>query len=461
MLTGGCIMKRIVVLLCTFIMILLSGCSGIMGDIIGNKSNSGLSVLPSVGDILGKETKLATDTTIAEQVIFDDKNIKITATKLEFKNNSPILSLKFDNNTDKKVEFLAGTLACALNAVNGYFVTSGYLSTTIESGKSANETIRFNPDELKIFGIEEIADIEVAFAVRDATKREDMFETDPLKIVTSCHDKHDYSVDSYLNAVKNNAFPQGTKVDKVTEDNSFDENGVKSVSQAIIINPQGEHSLALEFCNTSSGLLHVKAGDVSLNGLTLDSFKSDSISLNAGNKGVIALSMESIAGVPLSDLDIESLGEIEATITIYDKNANKISERRIKYQAGNAGAVKLSGKEVYNENGITIYAKNPTRKGENGDIHILLMIANGSEKDINMDLVYKSLSINNIMLDEYSSKQEIGKGKNGLYNIQIQNSSASKNGISDVTSIKEVSFSLEIKDKNYNKIASPKINWTY
>ena len=66
--------------------------------------------------------KLSLDTTIEETVLFEDDNIRIIAESLDFKYNSPYLHLKFENNGDKALSFVSGSIGYSGNSVNGYMV---------------------------------------------------------------------------------------------------------------------------------------------------------------------------------------------------------------------------------------------------------------------------------------------------------------------------------------------------
>ena len=82
-------------------------------------------------------------------------------------------------------------------------VSDGYLSCDVENGKKANETISFSYDGLLFYGIDEIADMEIGFAISD----EDYNDTysGPRQVKTSAFDTHDYRKDHYQETIASSA----------------------------------------------------------------------------------------------------------------------------------------------------------------------------------------------------------------------------------------------------------------
>ena len=58
-----------------------------------------------------------------------DSGIKIfTATELSYTDYSAELNLLIENNSDKNLSFISGSMGYSCNAVNGYMVNDGYLN---------------------------------------------------------------------------------------------------------------------------------------------------------------------------------------------------------------------------------------------------------------------------------------------------------------------------------------------
>ena len=113
-------------------------------------------------------SKLSLDTTIEETVLFEDDNIRIIAESLDFKYNSPYLHLKFENNGDKALSFVSGSIGYSGNSVNGYMVDGLYVNVDVEPGKTALEEAYVSSDLLSILGIEKIKEIGIGFDIKDS-----------------------------------------------------------------------------------------------------------------------------------------------------------------------------------------------------------------------------------------------------------------------------------------------------
>ena len=110
--------------------------------------------------------KLSLDTTIEETVLFEDDNVRIIAESLDFKYNSPYLHLKFENNGDKALSFVSGSIGYSGNSVNGYMVDGFYVNVDVEPGKTALEEAYVSSDLLNVLGIEKIKEIGMGLTLK-------------------------------------------------------------------------------------------------------------------------------------------------------------------------------------------------------------------------------------------------------------------------------------------------------
>lgn len=85
-----------------------------------------------------------TTATIEETVLYDENNVKITATGLNYTDYVAELNVMIENNGDKDLSFICNSVGYNCNAINGYMVDDGYLSADVAAGKKANETISFS-----------------------------------------------------------------------------------------------------------------------------------------------------------------------------------------------------------------------------------------------------------------------------------------------------------------------------
>lgn len=128
--------------------------------------------------------------TIEETVLVDENGVKITATELTYGNYSAEVALLIENNSDKDLSFIANSIGYSCNSVNGYMVPEGYLNCDVAAGKKASDTISIGYDTLMLYGIFEIADIEIGFDISDDDYNHTY--TGPITLRTSAADGYDY-----------------------------------------------------------------------------------------------------------------------------------------------------------------------------------------------------------------------------------------------------------------------------
>ena len=104
----------------------------------------------------------AEETVIDQQVLYDENNIKITATG--FRGDEifgPEVSVLVENNSDKSI-----TVQPRKGCVNGY-MSNFQMSSDVAPGKKANDSITIMEDLEKI-GVDTIAQLECSFTIFDS-----------------------------------------------------------------------------------------------------------------------------------------------------------------------------------------------------------------------------------------------------------------------------------------------------
>ena len=121
-----------------------------------------------------------------------------------------------------------------------------------------------------------------------------------------------------------------------------------------------------------------------------------------------------------------------------------------------------AGTEVYNDNGVRVIAKTILEDPSeySADIHVLLLVENTSGFTLSLDDVYDSLSVNGFMSDYNCSRIGLKDGEYAVMEIELYESALEENKITGVADIKEIEFSIEIKEGR-NKVAEPKITIMY
>lgn len=405
------------------------------------------------------------DATIEETVLYDQDNVVIKATGLNYTNYSVELDVSIENNSDKDLSFVSGSLGYSCNSINGYMVNDGYLNCDVASGKKANDTISFNYDSLMLYGINEVADMEIAFSISD-----DDFNytySGPCALTTSAYDSHDYDTDLYQETITSDEAinTYNYEMSAFSQDTLYDVNGVKVLSSGIIVNKDGETGLLLELENTTSDIVNVVTSDISLNGLLVYSSNYSSDTINPGKKAIVDIMTSAILDSEYwSVYGIDEIGSIGLALSQNDSENNEISDKtNIEVTIPNAKAeFDASGTEVYNNNGLRIVAKTVLEDSSeySGDMHVLLLAENTSGKTLEIDDVYDSVSVNSVMTDYLFSGEEIPDGKSAVLDIQLQESSLEDNGFASTSDISDVEISLDISDEN-DTIDSPTLTISF
>lgn len=428
------------------------------GDSVDNQQSDSeiQSSEPSIENPDNTHKKLGTfnkNVTLDEIVMLDKDGIKITATGLNYTDYSAELELIIENNTEKNLSFISGSYGYKCNSVNGYMMSNAYLSCNVAAGKKAIDSVSFDYDELMIYGITEIADVEIGFDIGDDNYNHTYI--DPIQLKTSAFDSHDYSVDCYQTAITNSATMNayGYDIKYFSKDAFYDENGVKLVSSCFVVNDYGETMLLLELENTTGNSVHVRTSDVSLNGLL--SYGSDwsDDTINPGKRGIIDVNLSySLEKEYWSVYGINELSSVSIALTQQNSEGTNITDKvYVEIVIPDVAATfDSSGKEIYNNNGLRIVAKTILEDSYGSDMNILLLAENNSGKTLQIDDVYDSLSINGFMTDYSCYCNEIKNGESAALKIELWESSLKSNKINAVSDIKEVEISFEITQGRNN-----------
>lgn len=410
--------------------------------------------------------KFKTDATIEETVLFDENNVKITATDLSYTTYSIELSLLIENNSDKDLQFISNSLAYNCNAINGYMIGAGYLNEDVAAGKKVNESIRFGIEELTLYGITEIADIQVGFDISDDDNNH--IYSGPRQVKTSAADTYDYEKDTYQMSINSGILENVYEcvIDYYTEKEVFNQDGIHIISEALMTNQNGEKIILLEVENNSTEYAYGVTTDISVNGLILYNSTWSIESLNPGTRRIMDLSLSSMLDEAYWDtFGISDIGEFTCSFAVQDAEyAEMIAPQEISiYVSQPSTALDISGMELYNENGIRFILKGifegPLEYSD--DLHMLLLIENNYSEAIRVDDIYNSLSINSFMTNYSAPRRDIPAGKYGVIDVEIWRSSLEKNGIAGVDDITEAEISFEVKDGNHKTIAEPKLTIQY
>lgn len=395
--------------------------------------------------------------TIEETVLVDEYNVKITATELTYGNYAVELTLVIENNSDKDLSFIANSVGYSCNSINGYMVPEGYLNCDVAAGKKANDSISISYDTLMLYGIFEIADIEIGFDISDDDYNHNY--TGPRTILTSAADGYDYGTPVYReNIASQEAQAEyDYSVPYFSTETVYEESGLVIASQAVMENQDGESILLLEVVNNSDAVVGVSTTNIDINGLRVCDSTWSYDTINPGKTAIVDVDLSSVLEQEYWDIyGITEIGNVALKVSFKDGDNKEVSNPAflsIDIPGANA-SFSMEGAEVYNGNGIRIISKgvyaDPSEYSD--DLHILMVAENTSGRTLELHDVYDSLSVNDYMTAYSFYTQTIEDGTSIMIDIRLWGYGLEDINITEASQIQSVEFSLSIKDQNYKEI---------
>ncbi len=248
----------------------------------GSSSGSGSSKdISTVSGSDGNTENSKEAVTVAEQVLYDANNVKITATGLSEDDSwfGTSLTLLIENNSDQSL-----TIQARDANVNGYMVNTS-MSANVAAGMKANDSLIFETSGLEECGIEQIATMEFSFTMLNGDTFETVFESDPITVNTSIAEGYTQTYDDSGNVL-------------------LDANGIKIVGKGLSTDDSfWGPGVILYIENNSDQNITVQTRDTSVNGFMVTSTISESVLV--GKKAITA--------VQFYDTDLESNGITDIT----------------------------------------------------------------------------------------------------------------------------------------------------
>ncbi len=126
-----------------------------------------------------EKEKEQSSVTVTPQVLYDKKNIKITATGMGEGYSGQTLKLLIENNSGRDI-----IVQDRDTSVNGYMCDS-YLQAEVEKGTTAEDGLEFLSYSLEECGIDKIATMEFYFDIANASNWSTMYTSGVIKVDTS------------------------------------------------------------------------------------------------------------------------------------------------------------------------------------------------------------------------------------------------------------------------------------
>lgn len=264
--------------------------------------------------------------TIEETVLVDESGVKITAKELTYSNYAAELTLVIENNSDKDLSFIANSAGYSCNSINGYMVPEGYLNCDVAAGKKASDTISIGYDTLMLYGIYEIADIEIGFDISDDDYNHTY--TGPRTIQTTAVDGYNYETPYYREniASKESQAEYDYSVPYFSADAVYEESGLVIASQAVMENKDGESILLLEVVNTTDEIVGVSTTNIDINGLRVCDSTWSYDSINPGKTAIVDIDLSSVLEPEYWEIyGIAEVGNVALKISFKDGDSNEVA----------------------------------------------------------------------------------------------------------------------------------------
>lgn len=230
----------------------------------------------------------AEDTTIAEQVIYDQDGVKVTVTGFDSTNMFGVgIPILVENNSDRNI-----CVQIRNSSINGC-MTDFQASVEVASGKKANDEITILKSELEKYGIEQVADLECSLHFSDPDTYMTITDTPTINIETNLTGKYEQACDDSGNTV-------------------YDENGIKIVSQGVENDDIWGLSPKFYMENNTDQAITIQIRDTSVNGYMLNN--SFSPEILPGKKCV-----DNIVFIPadLKSNNIEEITDLETSFHVF------------------------------------------------------------------------------------------------------------------------------------------------
>lgn len=383
---------------------------------------------------------------IEETVMLDQDNIKVTATTLEYDNYSANLKLSLENNSDKTLTFSTNTLGFSGNSVNGFMIPDGYFNSEIAPGKKANETVTFSYDYLQLFGINEIADIVLGIRVADEEYNETIYPDCQVK--TSIADSYTYDDTAYQKAISSAVVQEsfGFTSTYFATDTLYDASGVQIVSETLMLNEDGEQMVLLEAVNSGTEMENIVVAGVAVNGLTIYDGNWSATTIGSGKRGVISVNVNDVFNEQYWEAyGLTNISSIDIKVGIQD-GWDLNDENVVHLTIGEETPLNMDGTELFNQNGIRIISKGLLGHEDEYDsnLYLALLIENGTDEALDASVQNDSLSVNDIMISEFSSDTNIPAHAYGVLIVELYGSDLEDSDITKAEQIQKIECVIEL-----------------
>lgn len=247
-----------------------------------------IAALCAVSVVAGASTVYAEETTIDEQVLYDEGGIKVTAkgfTSDEW--YGACIPVLIENNSDQNI-----CMQVRHESINGCMVDF-QISAEVAAGKKANDKIIVYRRYLDDYGITQVADIECSLLFFNPDNLDTIADSSLLSIETNLTGKYEQEYNDSGEVV-------------------FDQDNIKIVAQGVVDDDTWGLSPVFYIENNSDQEITVQLRDTSINGFMVDpTFSSDVMPGKRCVDGARLLSSD------LEQNGIDSISTLETSFHIF------------------------------------------------------------------------------------------------------------------------------------------------
>ena len=437
-------MKRMLEIVLVLTMLLtLAGCGGASAVESGPQSVPAESVKAETESQLSDNSserlpEFSRTAQIEETVLLDEDNVRVIATELTYESYAAELEVTIENNSDRDLSFISGSIGYSCNSVNGIMVEDGYLNCDVAAGKKAMDTIMLDYETMQLYGISEIAEIELGIYTTDDDFNDTYYT--PRKVTTSADAGDEFDPLRYQQRITSEA-AQNTfdyEVEFFAANRLYERDGVAVLSEALLRNKDGEYLLLVEVENQSEDLRVVSAGNITVNNM-----------IAPGKRGIITVDLSSVAEERYWQLyGIEHISTIGIDLQQSDSEWDELTEyETVAIHIDDKSEIDPAGEEIYNQNGARIVKKAVLAPGSkyDTDYRIMLLAENTGEDVLDLSIAYDTLSVNGFMVDYFGSSWELQPGQFAMMEIKLYGDDLEEINVTSVDQITQVEFELEIE----------------
>lgn len=315
----------VVAIVCPVLLLSTMGCSS--SDSPDARSGSAVTV-KNPGDGQSFDTAGSIEPT----TLLDDEFVSITATGLDYQNNTARLDVTVVNKTELPIQVQCGSSA-GTTFVNQYMYPSASIYALLDPSKTSEERMSFGFQELGIYGITQIS--EIGFGIKAsyndyANANYEEIATGSALLKTSLFEADGYSEDSYIASMENGSVLQsaGAVMKSFTKDIDYSQNGIAIKSLALVENKDQESTLFIEFENLSDIDMQLIVSDVMVNGIMAYEGSWTAERDDSGKIAVMDISLDSLKRMMEGDeagaLDLSSVETVQVELSAVDESGNTV-----------------------------------------------------------------------------------------------------------------------------------------